>query len=137
MLVLFITVYVQIGLKIKHNKTSDETMVANPLNMRLTFDECNINYFDGKLPIPMFDLLHSFRTCGYFRCEYEQVWFSKRLYNFCILMTDFYDFTPKQFEEILLHEMIHYYLAYFGLGKSCCHGVSLRKWLSDLMSPMD
>lgn len=69
MLVIFITVYVLIGLKIKHNKTSDETMVANLLNMRLTFVECNVNFFNGKLPVPMFDLLHSFRTCGYFRCE--------------------------------------------------------------------
>lgn len=132
MLVIFITVYVLIGLKIKHNKTSDEIMVANLLNMRLTFDECNIKFFDGKLPIPMFDLLHSFRTCGYFRCEYEHVWFSKRLYIFCILMTDYYDFTPKQFEDILVHEMIHYYLAYFGLDKSCSHGRKFKQMAKQL-----
>ena len=112
-------------------------MVANQVNMQLTFDECNEKYFEGKLPIPLFDLLHSFMTCGYFRCEYEHVWFSKRLYNFCILMTDYYDFTPKQFEDLLVHEMIHYYLAYFGLDRVAVMGVSLRKWLRDLMRPMD
>ncbi len=102
-------------------------MVANLDNMLIAFDDCNMKYFEGKLPVPMFDLLHSFRTCGYFHCDYEQVWFSKRLYNFCISMTDYYDFTPKQFEDILVHEMIHYYLAYFGIDKSCSHGREFKK----------
>ena len=102
-------------------------MVANLDNMLITFDECNMKYFEGKLPIPMFDLLHSFRTCGYFHCDYEQVWFSKKLYNFCISITDYYDFTPTQFEDILVHEMIHYYLAYFGIDKSCSHGREFKK----------
>jgi hypothetical protein len=102
-------------------------MVANLDNMLISFDDCNRKYFEGKLPIPLFDLLHSFRTCGYFHCDYEQVWFSKKLYNFCISMTDYYDFTPKQFEDILVHEMIHYYVAYFGIDKSCSHGREFKK----------
>lgn len=102
-------------------------MVANLDNMLIAFDDCNMKYFEGKLPVPMFDLLHSFRTCGYFHCDYEQVWFSKKLFNFCISMTDYYDFTPKQFVDILAHEMIHYYLAYFGLDKSCSHGREFKK----------
>lgn len=39
-------------------------MVANIENMQLAFNECNEKYFEGKLPIPMFELLHSFKTCG-------------------------------------------------------------------------
>lgn len=57
-------------------------MVANLLNIQLAFDECNEKYFEGQLSIPMFDLLHSFRTCGYFHCDYEQGWLSRTLYNF-------------------------------------------------------
>lgn len=126
MLVLFITAYVLIGLKIKHNKTSDETMVANPLNIRLTFDECNINFFDGKLPIPLFDLLHSFRTCGYFQYTMGG-WFDKTVYNPIIFITDYYDFTEKQFMDIMVHEMIHYYLAYIGEDMKCKHGKKFKK----------
>ena len=107
-------------------------MVANQVNMQLTFDECNEKYFEGKLPIPLFDLLHSFMTCGYFRCEYEHVWFSKRLYNFCILMTDYYDFTEKQFVDIMVHEMIHYYLAYTGEDRRCRHGKEFKKIADNL-----
>lgn len=102
-------------------------MVANIQNIQLAFNKCNEKYFECKLPIPMFDLLHSFRTCGYCQCDYEQGWFSRTLYNFRISMTDYYDFTPKQFEDILVHEMIHYYLAYFGIDKSCSHGREFKK----------
>lgn len=102
-------------------------MVANHDNMLLTFDTCNMKYFDGRLPVPTFDLLHSFRTCGYFHCDYEQGWFSRKLYNFSISMTDYYDFTPKQFENIMVHEMIHYYLAYFGIDRRCKHGKKFKE----------
>ena len=47
-------------------------------------------------------------------------------------MTDYYDFTPKQFEDILVHEMIHYYLAYFGLDKRCRHGREFKKMANRL-----
>lgn len=95
--------------------------------MQFAFNECNEKYFEGKLPIPQFDLLHSFRTCGYFNCDYEQGWFSRTLYNFRISMTDYYDFTPRQFEDILVHEMIHYYLACTGQDRKCRHGKKFKE----------
>lgn len=107
-------------------------MIANHDNMLDAFCLYNEKYFEGKLPIPMFELLHSFRTCGYFNCDYEQGWFSRTLYNFRISMTDYYDFTPKQFEDILVHEMIHYYLAYFGIDKSLSHGREFKKMAKQL-----
>lgn len=102
-------------------------MVANYDNMIDTFNRCNLKYFEGKLLFPQFDVLHSFRTCGYFRCDYNQGWFSKKLYNFSISITDYYDFTEKQFVDIMCHEMVHYYLAYFGLDKKCRHGREFKK----------
>ena len=55
-------------------------MVANHDNMLLTFDTCNMEYFDGKLLFPQFDLLHSFRTCGYFQYT-KGGWLDKTLYD--------------------------------------------------------
>ena len=107
-------------------------MVANLVNLAENFNICNYVYFEEKLPVPQFGLLHSFRTCGYFHCDYEQEWFSKKLYNICISMTDYYDFTQKQFEDILVHEMIHYYLAYFGEDTNCTHGKKFKKMAEDL-----
>ena len=42
-------------------------------------------------------------------------------------MMGYYYFTLKQFEDILVHEMIHYYLAYFGVDKNCSHGREIKK----------
>jgi hypothetical protein len=109
-------------------------MVADQQNMLLTFDECNMKYFEGKLLFPQFELLHSYRTFGYFHCDYKQGWFSKELYNFKISITDYYDFTPKQFVDIMVHEMIHYYLAYFGIDKRCRHGKEFMKMAERLNS---
>ena len=107
-------------------------MIANTVNIAIAFNECNMKYFDGKLPIPIFDLLHSFRTCGYFHCNYKQGWFSRDLYNFCISITDYYDFTPEQFTDIMVHEMIHYYLAYFGIDQRCRHGKKFMAMADEL-----
>lgn len=85
------------------------------------FENCNMKYFDGELPLPSFGLLHSFTTCGYFRYN-KGGWFDKNLYNPTILITDYYDFTSTQFEELMCHEMIHYYLAYTGKDRNCRHG---------------
>ena len=101
-------------------------MVANLGNMAETFDRYNRTYFEGKLPVPMFDLLHSFRTCGYFQYT-NGGWLDKTLYDPTISITDYYDFTEKQFKDIMCHEMIHYYLAYFSLDRRCRHGKKFKE----------
>ena len=101
-------------------------MVANQHNMLLTFDECNMKYFEGKLLFPQFDLLHSYRTCGYFQYT-TGGWFDKTVYDPIIFITDYYDFTERQFTDILVHEMIHYYLAYTGQDRKCRHGKKFKE----------
>ena len=46
-------------------------MNSNLENIAISFEKGNMAYFDEKLPIPMFDLLHSFRTYGYFHSDYK------------------------------------------------------------------
>ena len=106
-------------------------MIANHDNMLLTFDECNMNYFEGKLLFPQFDLLHSYRTCGYFQYT-TGGWFDKTVYDPFIFITDYYDFTESQFVDIMVHEMIHYYLAYCGKDRRCRHGKQFKKMAESL-----
>lgn len=101
-------------------------MVANLVNIAEAFDRYNRTYFEGNLPIPMFNLLHSFRTCGYFQYT-KGGWFDKTLYDPTISITDYYDFTEEQFKDIMFHEMIHYYLAYFGIDRKCRHGKKFKE----------
>lgn len=106
-------------------------MVANHDNMLLTFDTCNMEYFAGKLLFPQFELLHSYRTCGYFQYT-KGGWFDKTLYDTTISITDYYDFTEKQFKDIMVHEMIHYYLAYLGIDRKCRHGKKFKEMAARL-----
>ena len=76
-------------------------MVANQNNMLLTFDDCNMKYFEGKLLFPQFDLLHSFRTCGYFHYM-KGGWFDKTIYDPIISITDYYDYLNTNFDSARL-----------------------------------
>lgn len=88
-------------------------MVANHDNMLDTFNLCNIEYFGGELLFPKFELLHSFRTCGYFKYV-KTGWTDMETNAPVLLITDYYNFTRSQFVDIMCHEMIHYYLAWTG-----------------------
>jgi len=98
-----------------------ELMVADADNMRATFIKCNNAYFEGKLPLPNFGLVHRYDTCAYFHYNYDR-WFGCKFYDPIIQFTDYYDFTEKMFVDLMCHEMIHYYLAYYGIDRKVKHG---------------
>lgn len=79
----------------------------------------NLNYFGNLLPAPNFKVRHSYRTLGYFSCEYDDY---GNMFNQTIEVSDYYDYTESQLRDILVHEMIHYYLAYKGIDPQCNHG---------------
>lgn len=95
-----------------------------------SFDRCNMEYFEGILPYPQFDILHSFRTCGYF--EYKCGFWGKSFKNPTIYITDYYDLSQAQLDEIMCHEMVHYYLAYMGIDRHCKHGKAFKKQAKQL-----
>lgn len=104
-------------------------MVANNNNIRETFINCNTAFFKGELPTPEFEVLHSYNTCAYF--HYSRDW----LGDFCdpiIKVTDYYDFTEKMFVDLLCHEMIHYYLAYYNIDRKVTHGKEFMKMAEQL-----
>ena len=101
-------------------------MVVDLNIISLFFYQCNYMYFGNELPVPKFGILHSYVTCGYF--SYRKIgWFNKNIYSPTILITDYYDFTMDQMEELMCHEMIHYYLAYTGKDRNCRHGKEFKK----------
>ena len=107
-------------------------MVADIFNMTQVFEECNSKYFGGELPTPDFDILTSSKnTCGYFQYN-KGGWFDKNIYNPVISMTDYYDFTQKQFTDVMCHEMIHYYLALDGTDRKCRHGRAFQQMADEL-----
>lgn len=103
-------------------------MIIAEHNLLGHFFEYNTMYFGGVLPFPKLKIRHSFRTLGYFSCEYDSY---GNMFNECIEMSDNYDYTDSQFRDILVHEMIHFYLAYMGIDTRCSHGSEFRKMASE------
>ena len=105
-------------------------MVANIDNMKEVFVKCNRLFFDGKLPVPGFELAHTFKICANFSYCYGASGndFSDPIIKF----SDYYDFPEKVFVDVMCHEMVHYYLAFYGIDRKVEHGKDFRKMANSL-----
>ena len=99
-------------------------MEINRTTIYASFHLYNFDYFGNKLPAPNFKVRHSYRTLGYFSCEYD---LDGNMFNQTIEVSDNYDYTESQLRDIVVHEMIHYYLAYMGIDPQCHHGREFNK----------
>ena len=89
------------------------------------FEEYNNLYFNGELPLPRFGLLKSYMTCGYFSCK--KIIGKRKLRGQRIDISCYYDWEEEGLRDILVHEMIHYYLAYTGKDRNCRHGKAFKE----------
>jgi hypothetical protein len=96
-------------------------MVANVDNIRTTFIMCNNAYFKRQLPEPCFELMHSYKYCALFHYNYD-IFGGCKFKDPIIRVTDYYDFADSMFVDLICHEMIHYYLAYYGIDRKVKHG---------------
>ena len=95
-------------------------MIADLNTMPHMFWYCNRQYFDHKLPTPKWGIMHTYRKLG--RFEYLRNEKGKKHRHIKILMSDYFDFDEATFMNVMVHEMIHYYLLLFGKGDKNAHG---------------
>lgn len=103
--------------------------------MRVTIQEIsayfwNFNrlYFDDYLETPEFYLFHSYKTLGWFECYMTPHGGE----NPRIGISDSYAYSFEELRDVLVHEMIHYYLAYTGEDRRVRHGKSFKRMAEDL-----
>ncbi len=116
-------------------------MEINKENLINLFRDCNVKYFDGELPEPDICVSHSRTRLGYFTCRFSrhglsgiqalkvlsgQIHIPGKVRDQRIGITDYYLMTDDQVEDVMVHEMIHYSIAYTGLKDSAPHGVVFR-----------
>lgn len=102
-------------------------MIIGEHNILLHFYFFNEEYFGGILPIPNIKIRHGWHTLGYFHCNPDAPLGTSET----IEMTDFYDYTDDEFRDILIHEMIHYYLYYIGEDTRVRHGKAFKKMANE------
>ena len=98
------------------------------------FEIFNARYFDCELPKPHFVVNHARRMLGQFSCRKIRKGLFRRyqMVDYTIKVSDFYKMEEHDYQSTLLHEMIHYYIAYKGLRDSSAHGILFRQWMTRL-----
>lgn len=100
------------------------------------FATFNRAYFGGKLPEPAFALSHARTVLGQFSCHRSRSWLTHRrkLAGCTIKISTYYDMPERECQNVLLHEMIHYYIAYNGISDTLAHGPAFRTLMERLNS---
>ena len=99
-------------------------MILDKFNLMAYFTKFNNEYFSGILPFPEFKLRKSYNILGYFSCRYNDDY---SMYDCVLEISNRYDYTEEQLRNIMVHEMVHYYLAYTGEDVKMEHG---KKFIS-------
>ena len=102
-------------MKTKSNNT------FNLSEVKSIFVKYNKLYFGNILPIPMFTTDNSIRSVAFFKAFKSKS--NGKLFNSTIVVSKAFNFSNKaKLEDIILHEMIHYYIAYMDIKDNSSHG---------------
>ena len=72
------------------------------------FEEYNEKFFNGELMLPRFSLIKDKKIIGRFVCGFDE---NDNVDDPEILISESYEYTDDKLKDVLVHEMIHYYLA--------------------------
>ena len=97
------------------------------------FRELNKRYFGDELPEPRFLVSNSRTMLGQFLCSRRR----KGLFGwqntaYTIRISEYYDLPEDEVRQTLLHEMIHYLIAYRGQRDTSAHGRLFRSEMARL-----
>ena len=116
-------------------------MIADYNTMPEMFWECNRLYFNHSLPTPQFGLMKKLN--GLARFEYHKNKNKDKNKSKSkkgkapikwqrIVFSEYFDFDEETFRNIMVHEMIHYYLAWNGVKTRSAHGKEFMAIANDL-----
>lgn len=106
-------------------------MIANWNTMPQMFNECNKKYFNGSLPSPKYGLMNKLNVLA--RFEYNKNKKGKNPIKWQeIKFSDCYDFPENSFRDLMVHELIHYYIAWNGIKDNKEHGKEFMRIANEL-----
>ncbi len=99
------------------------------------FQEFNRQMFGGKLPLLPIELSNAKTFLG--QCVYKKrrrLFGKPQLYDFRLRINTRIDLPEQELEDIIIHEMIHYYIGYHQLKDTSTHGALFRQMMHDINS---
>lgn len=106
-------------------------MIADYNTMPMMFWECNKKYFERSLPTPKFGLFKKLNLLAEF-VYYKNKNGRKPIKDQRILFSEYYDFDEETFRNLMVHEMIHYYIAWNGIECKHDHGKEFMEMAHEL-----
>ena len=97
------------------------------------FNYYNREMFEGRLPVPPLKLSTARSFLGQLRYKKERRLFGRWRYSdFTLVMSTRYDLEESMFDDILIHEMIHYDILYHQQHDTSAHGRLFRSKMQEI-----
>ncbi len=97
------------------------------------FRKYNEEIFENTLPMPNLRVSNAKRRLGSMHYHIQKAW-GKTRRNFTIVVSNYYDVPLPLIEDTLIHEMIHYEIAYKKLKDTSAHGILFRQRMDEINS---
>lgn len=108
-------------------------MLITVSDIQSIFNKYNSLCFDGKLPLPRIRIGHAKGYLGQLRYKVKKDKSGKATYSdFSLNFTQRYEMDQEKLEDVVIHEMIHYYIHYNNIQDTSAHGVVFRKMMDDI-----
>lgn len=95
------------------------------------FRKYNEEIFGNALPMPNLRVSNAKRRLGSMHCRIQKTW-GKTHRSFTIVVSNYYDVPLSLIEDTLIHEMIHYEIAYKKLKDTSAHGTLFRQRMDEI-----
>lgn len=112
---------------------TDTTMIPTIDYLQRKFLEFNTLMFSGKLPVPPIQLSRARTFVGL--CAFKKrrtILHGTQLYDFRLKFSICFDLPEPEWEDTIIHEMIHYYIGVNGLKDSSAHGPLFRQMMEQI-----
>ena len=97
------------------------------------FQEFNALMFDGKLTMPQIQLSRARTFVG--QCaakKHHTLLHGTQLFDFRLKFSICFDLTEEEWEDTIIHEMIHYYIGVNGIKDTSAHGQVFRQMMETI-----
>lgn len=99
--------------------------------MKDWFEEFNVRYFGGELPVPALSTGMSRTRLGSMSWRKERC-VSRLVTGYSIRLSNYYDIDETDFKSVLLHEMIHLYIVSQGIKDTSPHGIEFQRKMQEI-----
>ena len=100
--------------------------------LKEAFTHYNQLIFHGELPLPALKLSRGKTRLGQMACKRRTYWRRTIYSDYTISISTYYALNKEEIDDVLIHEMIHYYIAYTGQKDTSAHGVIFRQMMDDI-----